>query len=364
MVFVILVTLVFVPVLIKSQDGNPKVYILAQQACVLINFGLAVALSFSKSKTDWLHNFALYVPPEDGISMKNVKLLNSILDIFGLSEDEKEAKRVKHDDLFDRSNGWSGMTIQQILLLESSLGMIKCLSQYMYYFLSLMQSYDVYVMVCKPFDYAEFTKKCNVAKYFIGGLAFCFVIACDSFANLAFEIFLAIQGTLDGQTSRERYFNLHENVRYGMGIFGIVKLIMLKLAYSVAVVRMAWLTRESLVRSSKISKLNRGLHHHLFYFSLIPLFGSVLFTGHELMISLKMVKWIKVSDFIIICIQSSIVAFGSLFHFFGYILVFPLVRKKIMCQSSNKCTYTHASQVANKHAHRRSEQQTNCWTDK
>ena len=337
MVFAVLVTLVFVPVLVKSLSGNRKVYIIAQQACVLIDFGLAIVISVTKTKTDTL-NQIVRRHESNVFKLKEVMLMLS--DIFAKSEAEKDSMRQKTDDLINSSGG---LTIQQLILLESFLVTVKSVFQNMYYFYSFMQSYDVYVMVCKPFDYAHFSESSAIMKYMLWGSAFCFLFACDSLVNLAIEIVFTVEGTdLKGYTYRGLPVGgLHYDydslrVLFCLRIVGFVKLIILKLAYSVAVVRLACLTRKSLLESLQISKLNRKLHQTLFYFTLIPLFLSVMFSVHEVMILFNRLNWVLLGDHIVIGVQSTVVAFGSLFHFFGYIIISPTIRKNIVCQSLNK----------------------------
>ena len=72
-------------------------------------------------------------------------------------------------------------------------------------------------------------------------------------------------------------------VEYILGIFGFVKVFAFKFAFSMAVARLAWLTRKGLLESARIFKKQQKLLRQIFLFSLIPLFINAVFTVPEVL---------------------------------------------------------------------------------
>ena len=197
------------------------------------------------------------------------------------------------------------------------------------------------MMVCKPFDYKEFCKKEKLIKNLFIGAGFCLIASSDQLVELAFEIYYtAMDDEKDPSIGMILRFS-HKNIHFGIDVFNFVKIMVTKMVFSVAVARLAWLTRSGLITSDRTSKRNTRMYNRLFYFSLIPLFLNVIFTVHEVLNLLVPIldtenplSTIPFPDESVIArIQVSVITFGSLTYCMAYLILFSNVRNIFLCKA-------------------------------
>ena len=146
-----------------------------------------------------------------------------------------------------------------------------------YYFFSLIQCMDVYIMVCKPFDYEEFSRKIHLCTLMLkGGLA-CLLYSSQYLIAMAFPIVLSLEH------SHHTGILERMNIKWWMNVFHVAKLFLCKLIYTMVVVSMAKKIKTSLKESNELvnNKKNSTVHKRLYRFALIPVFLNFFFVPYE-----------------------------------------------------------------------------------
>ena len=142
----------------------------------------------------------------------------------------------------------------------------------------MMQSFDLYTMICNPFQYADLVQKNLIWKYLGLGCLLCFMLASDNLWIVA----VALYWFRDGKTFMI-YYRTYNEIANNIDKYTIGKTIMIKIAYAVVIGKMSWTTKKALEESTKMvgSKSKTNLHRRLLYFSLLPLFLNVVFSIPE-----------------------------------------------------------------------------------
>ena len=207
----------------------------------------------------------------------------------------------------------------------------------------MMNSVDLYMMICRPLKYDDFRETRNVVKMIAIGSGVCILINCEHVALILLD---TLYSSNVANVILER-FHLTEKIILGIHIFSAVKIIITKGIYSIAVIKISLMTRNGLRQSAKMSNNNKNkenAHRRLFIFSLIPLFLSILFTANEVLFVVKSIlrtdnlcypHWIFRHD-VTFGISASFFTFGSLVYFGGYLILFPQIRQTVItcCTSS------------------------------
>ena len=179
---------------------------------------------------------------------------------------------------------------QKLYWLKGILELLQNYCYYEYYFLALMQSIDIYQMVCKPMGYADFLQKTNMARYMLIGSA-----GCLSLASAVFIPNLIVELTYP-KTDIEfpTYFYQYNRTRLWIRSCNLCIFMIVKIIYSTKIVMIASLTKTGLDESANRVSLSekKTLYQHLFYFTLIPLFLNFLFFASELLPQLKRIMLI------------------------------------------------------------------------
>ena len=213
---------------------------------------------------------------------------------------------------------------------------------YLYYcFVSLMYSVDVYMMICKPMQYAEFASWKNLLVYFLGGAGLSVVLSIDSMARTL----LAPNGIPLPEDQKTGTLIIGEYVlhdwMFGLEILKMVKIVVLKVVYCVMTIKLAMWTKQGLNESLEISQNQRkqGLFQRLFYFTLIPIILNLIYTAYEFM-SINAVYlrgyFPDISPDVRLIVALSIFSLGTLVYFVGFFLLFPGLRKTLLCQSEQE----------------------------
>ena len=167
------------------------------------------------------------------------------------------------------------------------------------------------------------------------GVALCLFLTCDKIVDMAFEIHYIIITPEYGVHGRVARYEGNKAVHHGLNVYSFILGISPKIIFSILVVRLAWLTRSSLRESAQFSGRTKTFHRGIFYFSLIPLFLNIMFTGHEVLGLLQPIHGFHrlfLSDTHLLLIESAMFTLGSFFYLIGYLTIFPNVKKTILCQ--------------------------------
>ena len=310
----ILVSIIFVPAVLKSLTGNNRILFILRQFWVVIYLIMTLLFSLTTSKTSF---FMFSNRP------KVKKVFHILFPELDFEDFETEHKK-----------DWDSLSINQVRLLQCCLELAQTFSYHKFYFLSLLQSIDVYVMICEPFRYEEFCKK--LLKYLTIGAGLCLVTASEQMVTLFFELYYIALRNDRGLYVQIGYHRTHENFFVGLSVFSFVKAMLIKLAYSLVVVRLAWLTRAGLINSNRLLNRNSNLHVRIFYFSLIPLFLSAISTVHEVLelyLGISKDENSLPGHHIITGIQASVIMIGTFFYCGGYLILFSNLRKIVLCKA-------------------------------
>ena len=321
-----LVALIFIPVLMKALTGTRKLYIILQQICTSIQLTMLL-MSFtliSKNTVQDVLDFDLN-GIKDEVLLSEATKTDSIDIVFFF--------RILHatlSDLSDPSEQWTGLSMPQLNILLKVATLFRYFANNMFYFLSLMQSLDIYVMVCKPMAYTDFVQKRNVMKNLFIGTVISFLLASEKIMDLLFTLYYQYGGYHHDR------FLLHKNMHFAIHLFILVAFIIAKIIYSLAVVRLAFFTRAGLLESSRMSKKKGNLHKKLFLFTLIPMILCMLFTVHEVLTlanEIKPINSVIFSEQVREGLSSFMLTVGSCAYYFIYLILFSQVRDVFMCKS-------------------------------
>ena len=138
-------------------------------------------------------------------------------------------------------------------------------------------------MICDPFRYYNFCKWKSVGKYILLSVFVCVILPTDSIVPMILSLIY-----LDNE-KYDRTFMVYINTRFGVNIFHLVEVLLVKSLYSYAVVKMAEKTKKTLFQSDELTGQNVGdskrklQHQRIYYIIMIPHVLKVFCSGHELL---------------------------------------------------------------------------------
>ena len=207
-------------------------------------------------------------------------------------------------------------------------------------------------MVCEPLKYADFCQNRALVQHLSLGLAVSLVSSADHFLVFLFRLV-----RLNGGMSDIQHMITTFDVNWAINVFTSIKMMVMKTAYSIVVIKLALKTKASLSDSETMAanqaegerqRQRKALHRRLFHFSLIPLFLNFLFLVYEIFdIGLPFVQHEKrVNDCVMphlfdrfgvkLVITAVVFTVGSFSYVVGCLLLFPKVREAIS-QSARSC---------------------------
>ena len=179
---------------------------------------------------------------------------------------------------------------------------------------------------------AEYAKTSKTLRRVATGIIVCFFLGFDILIKIPFRLYETILTT---------------DVKYitylGLKIFYVTKVGIIKIIYCLYIIRISLKTKRCLKESGKLRKNERSdkIFRSLVYFTLIPLFLSILFLGHDIPEAVHSLttageKGCKKHDILIdwkvkICVTAIFVTLGSFAYGISYIVLFPNTRRGWTC---------------------------------
>ena len=204
-----------------------------------------------------------------------------------------------------------------------------------HYFLSLMQSIDVHVMICNSFKYESFSSGKNVVKMVVIGACVSFVLSGDKVANAIFCTY---------QLAYTYEFSVYPKFFRGSGWFSFVKIGIIKILYTIAVVKIGHSVKTKLQTSLQLTNRNdrAQVYQSLGIFVYIPLIVNLILIGHDVPLYI-LPRFYEANN----CKQENLLddemainnlsagffSLASFLHIFGYLILFPKLRNAFACKS-------------------------------
>ena len=214
------------------------------------------------------------------------------------------------------------------------------------FFLSFMQTIDVYKMVCEPFKYIEFARKEVVSKYIGMGICICIALNIEELIGVCvWAGSWAYNTSDDGFDGVAHFMELKNGVIFYILMYNVTKSFLVRIVFAIVVSRLAFLVRKSLLETSQVggelTDEKKALYSRLFYFCLIPLFLNFLFLIPEVLFAVSNIfvsyrddcfypAFFRKKNVLMVVLQSSF-ALGSLTYYFAFIALFPAVRNTFLC---------------------------------
>ena len=231
---------------------------------------------------------------------------------------------------------------KDMVIHKKVISFFKSVFYLLYYFLSFMQSFDLYTMICNPFQYADLIEKNLIWKYLSWGCLLCLVLASDDLWIVAVAL-CWFQDTLMYMNEFEKFNEIADNIDK----FTIGKMTLIKIVYAVAIVKMSWKTKNALEESSKMvgSKAKTKLHRRLFYFSLIPLFLNIVFSIPESFDLLHQRRQTNMNldcftegwhqrDDVKMILMGLALPMAIISYIVAYLIIFPKLRASFVCKGN------------------------------
>ena len=205
-----------------------------------------------------------------------------------------------------------------------------------FYFLSLMQSVDVYVMICHSFEYEKFTKTSNIVKITFTGASLCCLGCVDDLVRTIVE-YLYVRDIFDHDYD---YFS--RRMRRGIWYFSIVKICAIKVAYAVIITKIGCAVKKKLAASNELVRNDErvSLYRSLTKFVYIPLITDIILLAHDIpYLTSTYLLTFDVCDSIHFSLDKgfwqNISAIGftiaSFSHVLGYVFLFPKLANALAC---------------------------------
>ena len=237
----------------------------------------------------------------------------------------------------------AGFTIDEVVIRKKVISFFKSFFYLLYYFLSMMQSFDLYTMICNPFQYADLVKKNIIWKYLGWGCLVCLVLASDDLWVVAVALYW-FQDNVSYMIHSETYDKIANDIdKFTKG-----KIFLIKIVYAAAILKMSWGTKKALEESAKMagSKSKIYVHRRLFYFSLIPLFLNIIFSIPESIAEFNQQRetnfnldcltesWYQREDVRMI-LMGTVLPIAVILYIVAYLIIFPKLRARFLCMKTD-----------------------------
>ena len=285
--------LVILPFVMMHLSGTKKVFVMLQQISMLLQHILMIV--------EW--------------SVWETNIDNAIIEVVKDFLDKKE------DTIFN------GRIMSHFLI-----NFFAEFANSEFYFASMMHSYDFFIMICHPFDYAEFQGRKVWRLIFLGTLV-CFVFSVEYLVCLIVNISCS-----DGLYYKKECIIWVQDARVIIAIYTAIKTIILKIVYFVTIKKLASKTKKALDESAQMKPDHnqRDLHNKLYTFTLIPIFLNFLYLFHEVpflvvaIISCMMKVSAKIS-YILQCVKGGMFTLGLVTYVGAFVTLFPKIKESLCC---------------------------------
>ena len=241
---------------------------------------------------------------------------------------------------------YSDRVVYSAALLEYVSGLLRSVLYYNFYFLSLMQSIDIYIMVCWSFHYKKFSSTVAGLRMVALGAGLCLLLCSD-------ELAIVIRIAVTSSTFLENHvvadissaMNSWQKFDRIAKIFSLVKLCLIKIGFAIAIARIAQLVRKQLISSMAMAANNvdrKKKYTSLVAFVCIPLLMDVIFIIYDATLFLVFFNVYEKEDkcnygddgFSIddIAVRAFVFAVNSFIQSISYLVLFPKFRKCFWCK--------------------------------
>ena len=208
-----------------------------------------------------------------------------------------------------------------------------------FYFLSLMHSIDIYIMVCRSFQYKKFRSTNFGLKMLAMGACFCLLAIADELVALIRVVMLiTIYGIYEDIESAVKFLK-------ASNIFHLVKLCVFKVSYAIAVGRLAQLVRKQPVHSMALAANidRKSRYTSLVAFVCVPLLMNVVFVGYDVTIFWRFFS-LYVGEMIYggesfgsdasdaLSVRIFVFTANSFIQTISFFVLFPKIRESVSCK--------------------------------
>ena len=214
------VSAVFIPVLYKVQNKTRRVFTICQQICVI---GYLVSVMLFHGVFAWDFVYQVYL-----------------------------SHHFLHSDP-------ARMTLVHVLMCRKLIEFFRTFFYYGFHYFSLMQSFDLYTMICDPLKYSDFCETRCIMKYVSFGFIFCVVISCD---HLSAIIVATVRIWAKLAEYHWHHSRAYHTANEKIGIFTLVKTILVKIVYVGCISRMSLLIWKALQKSNDLNRNDKKREVH------------------------------------------------------------------------------------------------------
>ena len=286
----------FIPLLARHLKGARRIYTMAQQICTILHSILFGLTQFMVNSTTFMEKYS-----SDGVFYSAI--------------------------------------------VESILGLLRSFLYYFFYFLSLMQSMDIYVMICWSFQHKKFSCTTTGLKMVALGAGICLFLSSDELA-LTIRVALTSSTFLKNQVRSEIDLDLKSWLKFYLiaSIFFLVKLCLIKISFAIAIARIAQLVRHQLISSMAMPANvdRRRRYNALLVFVCVPLLMNVIFIVYDATIILDFITYygqeFKCNNEEIffkdaVTVRAFVFTLNSFIQSISYLVLFPKFRKSFWCKT-------------------------------
>ena len=230
------------------------------------------------------------------------------------------------DDLKSKKNAYVHVAFQAKECARYFLHNVICM-------LSLLQSLDVYVMICWPLNYSAFCETKSFLKYLSFGSVSCLLLSLDDLLTLFTKIQLYF---FSDSNTISIYIDLitKDSVVYRANIFKVIKIPLVKFIFVSVIVKMANSVRKSLKQSEGMGNHHAGnLSLRLYLYTLLPILFGLLLLPHEILSVVRDFgysnKSILFREDIIFVMAACTYTLASITYYMAYLILFRSVREAL-----------------------------------
>ena len=215
-----------------------------------------------------------------------------------------------------------------------------------YFFFSFIQSLDAYNMVCKPFNYKEFSCKIHLCVLMMKGCLVCLLYSSQHLISMVFPLAMSLKDF------DRLAFIRRMNIKWWMNVFDVVKILSCKVVFTVVVLLMAKKIKTNFKESDELvnNQRNKTVQKRLFRFALIPIFLCFIFLPYEGLNAFYSFFYFGITNCSYVSLFPMKVAVqifrvvtmvaASFISYAAYVLLFSNLRKSLQCSNHRRLEST------------------------